>query len=183
MSPKLLAAVAVVALATPAWGQGSPDTSVINMELSGYGLSLEADPAAPVRRLNVMEGKSNRGPVSGTALSPVFGSPSNDPPDWCSGTAVFLPFVVAGELGLRFQSSGDLLQLKSSVPDPALGLCYSYLTNQYEVRNAGVVIAGTGRFQGATGTFETRFTGGCLLPGCTDPMLALVQTSTVTLDK
>jgi hypothetical protein len=102
---------------------------------------------------------------------------------------VFLPLVKSGYLGLRFEESGELLEAKS-VPDPVpasapWGLCWDYATptHPYTGRiSQAVLLAGTGRFQDVTGTFELRLKSNCAdPPDCAlSPMLMNV---TIKLDK
>jgi hypothetical protein len=180
MRCRLLAVSAVLVLAVSAWAEGpqrngsTPRT--IRVELSGYSVDLNplTDPPTPkvVRGFNLLQGQSRPlGPVTATNTGASFGTPAFPLPDWCSGeTVVFLPLVKSGYLGLRFWERGELLEAKS-VPDPdppsaPWGLCYDYLaaTHPFTAHLSGRVIAGTGRFEGVTGTLEARFAGSCADP-------------------
>ena len=198
MSRRVLAVLAVLALAVPAWAEGpKPDGSMpgkIEVKLSGYGVGLDL-PGTPsdkkvVRGLNLLQGRSRPlGPVSATNVGASFGAPSWPLPGWCTGDAVvFLPLITSGYLGLRFEENGDLLEAKS-VPDPdpasaPWGLCWDYstTTHPYTGRVSGTVIAGSGRFREAEGTFELDFTSYCAdPPDCAlSPML---MNATIKLEK
>jgi hypothetical protein len=191
-------AVLVLALAVPAWADG-PERScytpkTIKVELSGYSVGLDL-PGTPsdkkvVRGFNLLQGRSRPlGLVTATSLGASFGAPAWPLPEWCSGaTVVFLPLVKSGYLGLRFEEDGELLEVKSE-PDasPASapwGLCWDYATttHPYVGRVSGTVLAGTGRFHDATGTFELLFKSDCAdPPDCAlSPML---MNATIKLEK
>jgi hypothetical protein len=189
MSRRVLAVLAGLALAVPAWADGPHKTHMpktIKVELSGYSINLNPDLTQPVVRGFIhAQGRSSLGPVSATNIGFLTGDFTFVLPEWCSGTSVvFLPAIEAssGYIGLRFDATGELLQLKQVIDDES-GLCYDYMTNHYTGRAGGTVIAGTGRFHGATGTMTgNRFGGYCPEPNCAF-MSPMVASFTIELEK
>ena len=198
MSRRILAALAVLTFAVPAWAEGPQKNcsvpGTIQVELSGYSadLSMPGTPSASkvVRGFNLLQGRSRPlGPVTATNVAASFGAPAWPLPDWCSGdTVVFLPLIKSGYLGLRFEENGDLLEAKS-VPDPdpasaRWGLCWDYMTTTHPYSGclSGTVLAGTGRFRDARGTFELLIRSYCAdPPDCAlSPML---MNATIKLEK
>lgn len=187
MTRVFVVAVAAIALACPAWAQESADEAQIQVEWSGYSAVLTAG-GTPVRGFAHMDGKSSRGPVSGIIVNGQFGQPTMAVPDWCTGSSVvFAPLVGPGFGGVRFASTGDLLEFKS-VPDadpPSAdwGFCWDLTTLKYTGRAIGVVIGGTGKFEAATGTVDIRFSGRCFEQNCSTPLTPFTQTVVVALHK
>jgi hypothetical protein len=198
MPRRILAVLAVLALAVPALAEGprtsSPAPKTIKVELSGYSVDLNLAgtpmPSKVVRGLNLLQGHSRPlGPVTATSVAATFAAaPAWPLPEWCTGDVVFLPLIGSGYLGLRFHEGGELLEAKS-VPDadPASapwGLCWNYKepTHPFTARLTGLVIAGSGRFHDAEGTTELHFKGYCAdPPDCgLSPML---MNATIKLEK
>ena len=188
MLRRVLAVMAVLALAVPVWAEGPQKNcsvpKTIKVELSGYGVNLNPGEPAVVRGIGVYQGRSSLGPVSSTDIG--FNVAAYDPtvptPEWCTGTTVvFLPVAEPGHLGLRFEATGELLQGKNVV-DGASGICFDWMTNHYTGRALATIVAGTGRFQGAKGTMSGRLWGYCPEPECAF-LSQLVRTMTIELEK
>jgi len=184
MSRRVLAALAVLALAVPAWADG-PQRScsvpkTIKAELSGWSVSLsQPDQPNPVRGLYLAQGRSSLGPVSSTDIGFVLGEYTPDLPEWCTGDAIFIPVVGAGHIGLRFEATGELLQLTNALDG---GICFDYMTSHYTGRASGTVTAGSGRFHGAKGTWSSRLTGYCPDGSCTS-LSPQLESLTIKLEK
>ena len=87
--------------------------------------------------------------------------------------------VEAGHIGLRFEATGELLQLTNAVDG---GICFDYMTNNYTGRASGTVTAGSGRFHGANGTWPSRLTGYCPDGTCTS-LSPQLESLTIKLEK
>ena len=87
--------------------------------------------------------------------------------------------VEAGHIGLRFEATGELLQLTNAVDG---GICFDYMTNNYTGRASGTVTAGSGRFHGAKGAWYSRLTGYCPDQTCTS-LSPQLESLTIKLEK
>ena len=70
-----------------------------------------------------------------------------------------------GQIGLRFESNGDILLLNINPGFAGTSVPVSPTAMKSEQHLAGVVIGGTGRFAGATGSFTMSINGFFALPG------------------
>ena len=102
--------------------------------------------------ITTLKGRSSRGPVTITAFAefnPFAAAPSANCP---AGTLDFP--MVESTLVYRFVG-GDLLFLR--VIDAAF--CMDLATGVYEFRNSSIILGGTGRYAGATGTIDAKGQG------------------------
>jgi hypothetical protein len=191
-------AVAVVglALAAPAWaqepGQAAPEgPRQVGVNLSGYSLNINQPGTTGVQGFVVLEAETNLGHALATGTNGALGpySPSGPYPEWCPQQlplVVYKPAVVGGDIGLRFRSSGDLLLIKG-VPAAGVGICIhknADLTGGwYEGRGVGIVVSGTGRFEGVTGTFESRYGGRFFTPTFNDALSIFEMTLRIDIDR
>lgn len=170
--------VLVVALTTPVWGHGH---KVIRIDWTGFNANTTASLTAPVRGFFVMEGKSNLGPVSGLGVAGKFAQNPIMAPPWCSG--LFYPLDGNGEIGIRFAATGELLVVNTVPhPDSDLGACYDPAAGKMDGHVTGIVVSGTGRFEGATGTLDLRFTLRYAPPPAGNALILGVQKLVVKLD-
>ena len=192
------AAVVGLALAGPAWAQeprqpGPHAPRQVGANLSGYSLNINQPGTTGVQGFVVLEAETTLGRALATGTNGAFGppSPSGPYPEWCPQQlplVVFKPMVTGGDIGLRFRSSGDLLLVKG-VPDATagLGLCIhknADLTGGwYEGRGAGTIVSGTGRFEGVTGVFESRYGGRFYTATFSDTLSIFEQTLRIHIDR
>ncbi len=135
-------------LAAPLSSQTAVGPQFIRFEISGTSIAL-GDPFTssvfPV--LPTFNGKSSLGPISGQGLIMYL---------QFVPTPQGVPMViVSGSMGIRFDSTGDMLLLKATPGQT--GLATSNIT--WEQTVTGEVVGGTGRFEGATGTFTLILSG------------------------
>jgi hypothetical protein len=141
-------------IATPVGAQ-TPNERTLRFEGSGTVVTLGDPFAGDFSLIALWEGK---GPLGKIAVQSFYLYQQVDMGDGklvCGG----------GQIGIRFQSTGDMLLLNvnpgltgSIVPVPPAGFTW-------EQTWTGTVVGGTGRFQGATGTFTKQATGLSTLPG------------------
>ena len=62
------------------------------------------------------------------------------------------------------------------------GICFDYMTNHYTGRAPGAVVAGSGRFHGANGTWYGHLTGYCPDGTCT-ALSPQLESLTIELEK
>ena len=135
-------------LAAPLSSQTAVGHQFIRFEISGTSIALGnpfTSPVFPV--LPTFKGKSNLGGITGQGLYMYL---------QLQPTPQGIPMVcVGGQAGIRFDSTGDMLLLQATPGQT--GLAVSEIT--WEQTFTGVVVAGTGRFAGATGTFTMILNG------------------------
>jgi hypothetical protein len=187
----LVAAVAV-ALAAPTWGQDDGrGQKQIRIDVSGFSLNIKTnpvDPSVPVKGFNpVMEGRSNLGSVLVSTTNSIYGAPTDVIPEWCTYPSTdmvrALSVAVAPEVGVRFGANGDLLVIKGEVSDPDAAICIDLSTRQFMGSQGGLVVGGTGRFDGATGTYGAFYRGWYFTPTFSDAVLMMETRFEVVLDR
>jgi hypothetical protein len=152
----VLAALAVLgAMAAPAWAQDAADRGVLRYTGSGTAIALGNPFAGDFSLLANFEGHGPFGRYSSQALlayqriDPTVGQLV------CGG----------GQIGIRFESTGDMLLLTLN-PGP-VGAMWPVSPTAFRSRQslAGAVVGGTGRFSGATGSFTFSLKGSAAQPG------------------
>jgi hypothetical protein len=149
----VLAILAVIG--TPAWAQGSSEERILKLEASGTAIPLGNPFAGDFSLLANWQGTGPLGKIGSQAIilyqqiDPVVGNLV------CRG----------GQIGLRFESNGDVLLLTISPGFAGTSVPVSPTAMKSEQNLAGVVVGGTGRFAGATGSFTMSITGLFALPG------------------
>lgn len=149
----VLAILAVIG--TPAWAQGSSEAQVLRLEASGTAIPLGNPFAGDFSLLANWQGKGPLGRIGAQAailyqrIDPAVGNLV------CGG----------GQIGLRFESTGDMLLLNINPGFAGTSVPISPGAMKSEQSLAGVIVGGTGRFAGATGSFTMSINGFFVLPG------------------
>jgi hypothetical protein len=167
---RALVVLAVLGLvAAPVWAQSPSEQTRLRLDVSGTVITL-GDPFAG--DFSVMPFWAGKGPLGKVTAQSFYLYQGIDP-------SVGQLVCRGGQIGIRFESTGDMLLLNV---DPGLTGTIVPVGSllSWEQDWTGTVIGGTGRFQGATGTFTKRAAGILVLPG-------LVQvwegTAEIVLDK
>ncbi len=158
-SALVLLAVVAFAVSTLQAQDRPRDVKVVTFDISGTVITL-ADPFGPdgFSVLPTFSGKGRLGGVTG------------------QGFYVYQPIVdgamvcVAGQSAIRMNANGDmLLLLVTPGPTGTLAPGVTPGTFTWQQTWTGTVGGGTGRFEGATGTFTKTLTGFIVLPGFVSP--------------
>lgn len=149
----VLAILAVIG--TPAWAQESSEVRVLKLEASGTAIPLGNPFAGDFSLLANWQGK---GPLGKSAAQAMILYQRIDP-------AVGNLICGGGQIGVRFESTGDMLLLNINPGFAGTSVPVSPGTMKSEQNLAGVVVGGTGQFAGATGSFTMSINGFVALPG------------------
>ena len=125
------------------------------LESSSHPTAVDTGSDGQTAVFVVAQGRSNLGPVSREGwveLLPFDGS------SFCGPTNVQVQYRFA-ETALRFADGSRLLAVFSSG-----SLCANYATGAFEASGELLVVGGTGRLAGATGTLEFKLSPGQSLP-------------------
>jgi hypothetical protein len=153
---RALTVLAILALiGTSAWAQGTPEVRVLRLEASGTAIPLGNPFAGDFSLLANWLGKGPLGKVESQA---VFLYQRIDP-------AVGNLVCGGGQIGLRFESTGDMLLLNVAPGFAGTSVPIAPGVMKSEQNLAGAVVGGTGQFAGATGSFTMSINGLVALPG------------------
>jgi hypothetical protein len=152
---RVLIVLAVLgAMAAPAWSQDANDVAVRTFDVSGTAIPLGDPSAGPFPLLVTMQGKGPLGKFSAQALY-TYQIDAKTGQLACGG----------GQIGVRFESTGDilLLSVQPGIAGTAVPVSPGVLKSHQMW--TGMVVGGTGRFEGATGSFSSAADGLVVQPG------------------
>lgn len=153
---RALVVLAVLGLtAAPAWAQKGHEDRILKLEASGTVITLGNPFAGDFSVLPVWEGK---GPLGKFAAQSFYVYQQVDP-------TVGQLVCGGGQVGIRFESTGDMLLLNVNPGPTGTIVPVSAGVFAWQQTWTGVVVGGTGHFTGATGSFTKSATGFFAMPG------------------
>ena len=155
MKRALVVLAVLAAFAAPALAHGANDMTVLKFSASGTAVPLGDPFAGGFSMLMTFQGRGPHGTFSAQSLVAF------QKIDLTTGELV----CGAGQIGIRFESTGDMLLLNISPGLVGTLAPVSPTAFRSQQRYVGTVVDGTGRFAGATGTFTLSISGFAAQPG------------------
>jgi hypothetical protein len=162
---RVLVLLVVVGLtALPAFAQHNEGVRHMRLAISGSTATLGNPLAGPFSALATYAGEGKPGSISGQGLY-LYQQIGSQGEMVCS----------AGQSALRFDVAGDVLLLLLAPGPTGAMVPNSDGTFTWTQTFTGTIGGGTGRFEGATGTFTKTLTGHLVLPGLVSPWTGVLE--------